>query len=73
MTKKFILAQDDWYIADWGGDPPRTLKIQNAKLYNTAKGAKIAKAYYEKRYRHIRKMDLNIFPVVEDLIKAKNV
>ena len=56
----FILSQDNWFIADWNGDPARTLKVESAKIYKTLRGAKIAKTYYEKRYSHIRKMNLKI-------------
>jgi hypothetical protein len=51
---------EDWWIADWQGDPGRTLKIGSAKKYNSKKGANVAMSYYKKRYGHIRNMDLII-------------
>ena len=57
---RYVLQQDNWWIADWEGDPPRTLKIENAKVYNSLQSAKIARGYYNKRYAHIRKMDLQV-------------
>jgi hypothetical protein len=56
----YVLKQnnEDWWIADWEGDPPRTLKKENAKVYQTKQGAKCAITYFTKRYSHIRKIDL---------------
>lgn len=58
----YILKQkdEDWWIADWDGDPPRTLKKENAKVYQTKKGAKSAATYFKKRYSYIRNIDLEI-------------
>lgn len=55
---------DGWWIAEWVGDPGRTLKLENAKAYETKRGAKCAKTYFEKRYSHIRKIDLEINRIV---------
>ena len=49
-----------WYIAPWEGDPGRTIIKENAKKYKTKRGAKIAKKYFEKRFSHIRNIDLEI-------------
>lgn len=51
---------DGWYIADWEGDPGRTLVLEHAKKYKTKKGAKIASSFYKKRFSHIRVIDLQI-------------
>lgn len=59
----YVLRQDNWWIASWEGDPPRTLRIESAKAYKTLHGARVAKGYFEKRYSHIRKMDLSIEPL----------
>jgi len=56
----YVLKQDNWWIADWNGDPGRTLKLENAKTYKTLHGAKVARGYFTKRYSHVRKMDLTI-------------
>jgi len=56
----YVLKQDNWWIADWEGDPPRTLKIENAKEYKTLHGAKVARGYFTNRYSHVRKIDLTI-------------
>lgn len=64
----FVLKQkpqsngdDGWWISDLeGGDPSRTLLLKNAKRYKTKKGARCARTYFEKRYSHVRKIDLEI-------------
>ena len=58
----YVLKQknSNWWIADWEGDPPRTLKLENAKRYKTVRGANIAKTYFLKRFSHIRKIDLEV-------------
>lgn len=40
--KYVIELQPECWIANWDGDPPRTLKIENAKIFNsiTPKGYK---------------------------------
>ena len=67
--KKFILKQNyknrdsGWWIADINGDPGRTLIVENAKKYTSRKGSSIARAYYKKRYSHIRTIDLDIVEI----------
>lgn len=51
---------DGWYIAPWSGDPARTLKFENAKMYKSISSAKKARTFYETRFSHIRKIDLEI-------------
>ncbi len=53
---------ENWWIANWSGDPGRTLKEDNAKIYSTKKGAKMAVTYFKKNYSHIRNMDLIVCP-----------
>jgi hypothetical protein len=67
----FVLKQkpqhnkdDSWWIAPWsGGDPSRTLKVENAKRYSTAQNARIARGYFTNRYSHIRKIDLEVVEI----------
>lgn len=61
----FVLKQKDsnWWIADWEGDPGRTLKLENAKVYTSKKDAEKDIKYNVERYSHIRKIDL----VIEEL------
>lgn len=58
--KKQKNNDDGWYIADWEGDPGRTLVLEHAKKYKTKKGAKVASVFYQKRFSHIRAIDLEI-------------
>ena len=61
ILKQVCESKDTWWwIADWEGDPGRTLCECNAKRYRTELGAKIARAYYTKRYSHIRNICLKI-------------
>lgn len=54
---------ENWWIANRNGDPRRTLKEDNARIYSTKKGANMAITYFKKNYSHIRNMDLVILPL----------
>ncbi len=58
---------DGWWIADWDGDPGRTLKIENAKRYKTEVGAKRAAAYFKNKCKSYRKVDLEVVEIKDKI------
>lgn len=49
------------WLADWDGDPPRTLDIENAKQFKSERGAKISLSRSRKyrRFKKSRVVELN--------------
>lgn len=45
-----VQANHDCWIADWDGDPGRTLVKKNARVYSSKYLADKQKKYYEKLY-----------------------
>jgi len=51
LDKYYLIElEESVWVADWDGDPPRTILKYNAKPYKTKKGAKIALMRILKRF-----------------------
>lgn len=48
-----IKINDEFYISAWTeGDPPRTLLIENARLYSSEKSAQRGLSYFKSKYKN---------------------